>query len=647
MSIINKLLNNEHLLSDHSDVIQNNTFSYFEYHHCDIIKIDTNDGFILDEIYSDTDHKDGNVDANNANNANKNNNKSNINDVINEHKDSDINNSSINNNEQNIKVNKTFNKFCNKLSNLISIDIKAENLIDIVQYKYYLNKNIQRIISLYNKTFPLSIHKIFYIDNFFNIIKDNKNVPFWNDDIKEKSRGLFLPIEEFMEPDINSSESFTKHTWFKSEFKKEKYDCFHLNELNYTPGNEIYEITRTRNIKLYFNKQQKEAMKIFLGAYRCFYNRTISVLNNYDKITKKSYYYADYKDENTKCLIEVPVDKSIYNYYYLRPILKKDIPKWIDDIGVPKCLLDLAINEAIEKTKENFKKHSKFKMKKKTKKDLRQTFKFEKYMLNQEGMIPNFKYKGKYIFRKIKKSEKIGNCNYCDSSITYHRVLNTFTLNLSYKIQTKANKSKKVGSIDPGLREFVAIYSDNKVCKIGIESTDHLLKVCKEIDIIDSRLNKKTYYVKNKTTGERKKYKVNSKRKKQLRKAKHRKIRKVENLKKELHDETINYICENYSKIIIPPFEIQKMVSKLKSKTARSMYNLSFYEFREKLISKAEEKNCEIEIRPEYYTSKTCTKCGNIKNELKMKDEIYSCKKCGLKIDRNYSGARNIMLRNN
>ena len=169
------------------------------------------------------------------------------------------------------------------------------------------------------------------------------------------------------------------------------------------------------------------------------------------------------------------------------------------------------------------------------------------------------------------------------------------------------------------------------------------------MDIINSRMNRKAYYVKDKNTGIKKEFTVNSKRKRQLRKAKFRKIRKLENLKKELHDQTINYICKNYSKIIIPPFETKKMVNsgKLHSRTVRSMYNLAFCEFKYKLKSKAKELNCLLVERSEAYTSKTCTRCGNIKHTLKTKDEIYSCSKCKLVIDRNYNAARNIMLRNN
>ena len=71
----------------------------------------------------------------------------------------------------------------------------------------------------------------------------------------------------------------------------------------------------------------------------------------------------------------------------------------------------------------------------------------------------------------------------------------------------------------------------------------------------------------------------------------------------------------------------------------------SYYKFLSKLKSRCIEYDIELVIRPEYYTSKTCTKCGNIKHDLKNAD-TYICKNCNLKLDRDTNGARNILLRN-
>jgi putative transposase len=127
----------------------------------------------------------------------------------------------------------------------------------------------------------------------------------------------------------------------------------------------------------------------------------------------------------------------------------------------------------------------------------------------------------------------------------------------------------------------------------------------------------------------------------------HRKIKYLSNLKEELHNKTVKYLSDNYGKIIIPPFETQKMVSSEKTNRnlSRSLMNLSYYKFLIKLKNRCKEYDIELMIRPEYYTSKTCGNCGNIKHDLGNAD-VYNCKKCNIVLDRDTNGARNIMLRN-
>ena len=66
----------------------------------------------------------------------------------------------------------------------------------------------------------------------------------------------------------------------------------------------------------------------------------------------------------------------------------------------------------------------------------------------------------------------------------------------------------------------------------------------------------------------------------------------LENLKTELHNKTIKFLCDNYGKIIIPPFETQKMVSenKIDNRTSRSLINLSYYKFLRKLKNRCKEE---------------------------------------------------------
>ncbi len=44
-----------------------------------------------------------------------------------------------------------------------------------------------------------------------------------------------------------------------------------------------------------------------------------------------------------------------------------------------------------------------------------------------------------------------------------------------------------------------------------------------------------------------------------------------------------------------------------------------------------------------YPSSKTCSKCGNIKEDLTLKDRTYVCPHCGSVIDRDLNASINLM----
>lgn len=120
---------------------------------------------------------------------------------------------------------------------------------------------------------------------------------------------------------------------------------------------------------------------------------------------------------------------------------------------------------------------------------------------------------------------------------------------------------------------------------------------------------------------------------------------KIKNLIDNLHFKTIKYLTDNYKTIIIPIFESQEIVKINKSKKFRStLLSLQHFTFRQRLLDKSKISKCDVIVCTEEYTSKTCGNCGNIKNNLGSK-EIYNCDKCGISIDRDINGARNILIK--
>ena len=49
-----------------------------------------------------------------------------------------------------------------------------------------------------------------------------------------------------------------------------------------------------------------------------------------------------------------------------------------------------------------------------------------------------------------------------------------------------------------------------------------------------------------------------------------------------------------------------------------------------------------LKIDKWFPSSKTCSRCGNIKEELKLSERSYKCECCGIEIDRDYNAALNI-----
>ncbi|KAL6041059.1 IS200/IS605 family element transposase accessory protein TnpB [Balamuthia mandrillaris] len=90
---------------------------------------------------------------------------------------------------------------------------------------------------------------------------------------------------------------------------------------------------------------------------------------------------------------------------------------------------------------------------------------------------------------------------------------------------------------------------------------------------------------------------------------------------------------------------------KIGSKTARMMYSRGRYRFRQWLLHKAREWDTKVYVRSEAWTSKTSTSCLRVthrQSRRNQEERIFECKyrDCGIRLDRDVNGARNILLRN-
>jgi len=190
-----------------------------------------------------------------------------------------------------------------------------------------------------------------------------------------------------------------------------------------------------------------------------------------------------------------------------------------------------------------------------------------------------------------------------------------------------------VASLDPGIRTFQSIFdADGNAIEWGAGGSEQLMYHCRRADNLRSKIDKqkdkhKRWY---------------------LKRAYYRTLRKLKNKVNECQYKLALFLCENYRVVLIPKFEVSRMVKKserkIGNKTVRPMYTWSHYKFRQRLLEKAKEHPwCRVIEVDEAFTSKTCDECGYIRENFKGK--TFECPSCGHKADRDIHAGKNILLR--
>ena len=100
-------------------------------------------------------------------------------------------------------------------------------------------------------------------------------------------------------------------------------------------------------------------------------------------------------------------------------------------------------------------------------------------------------------------------------------------------------------------------------------------------------------------------------------------------------------LTDNFQYISIENLNVKGMMAN--HKLAKAISDMGFYEFRRQLEYKAKLKGNIINVIDRWFpSSKTCCNCGNVKKDLTLKERIYKCKKCGIKLDRDFNASINI-----
>jgi len=260
------------------------------------------------------------------------------------------------------------------------------------------------------------------------------------------------------------------------------------------------------------------------------------------------------------------------------------------------------------------------------------TMAFEKRNIVIENNIFYYKFgiKSKEKPLKLKMSEKppIG---YGMAYLSHNN--NGFFLSFSYdKPEKKIIKNNDVIAIDLGIKRMATAASTIQKKFFSKSISKNQMYFSKISDIIRSIRDKK------KKGSNRWKYYTD-------------KLSRIYQLKKNKSEDFLHKLSHKLTNkfvertIVCGDLKIKSMVQKNNKQLNRVVQNNSLiYNFIQKLKYKSILYGKELVLINEAYTSKTCSKCGNIKS-MSLSQRRYKCSCCGFEEDRDLNSAINILNR--
>ncbi len=213
----------------------------------------------------------------------------------------------------------------------------------------------------------------------------------------------------------------------------------------------------------------------------------------------------------------------------------------------------------------------------------------------------------------------------------------SFVFEIDRTIQQGA-KSEGIG-IDLGVKSF-AVISDGRDYP-NINKTERTRKLIRRLKREQRKFSRKIHKLKQrKEVAASKKCKHSNLDKQRLKVQ--RAYLKLTNKRHDYINKTVHEIVSKRPEYIT--IEDLNVSGMLKNRhLSRAIASCEFWYFGALLERKCLEYGIELRIADRFYaSSKTCSRCGHIKKDLKLKDRVYECTECGLVIDRDYNAALNL-----
>lgn len=367
-----------------------------------------------------------------------------------------------------------------------------------------------------------------------------------------------------------------------------------------------------KKVRIYPTKEQEQKLWQSIGTARFIYNYTLAKQEE------------NYKNGG-KFISDGTIRKELTQ-------LKKSELAWLNEVS--NNVAKQAVKDACNAYKRFFKglaKKPKFKNRKKSKPSfyndpIKLKVKEKKVLIEKVGWI--------------KTNEQIpSDVKYNNPRITYDNKY--WYISVGVKVNKNQEKLTDISlGIDLGLKDL-AICSDGKVFK-NINKTKKVKKLEKRLKQKQRQISRKYELNKIVKGGSCQFIKTkNIEKLENTTKLIHRKLANIRN--NYLHQVTTSIVKTKPYRIVIEDLNV---IGMMKNKhLSDSVRKQCFHKFRQYITYKAELNGIVLVIADRFYpSSKTCSECGSIKKDLKLKDRIYKCPHCGTVIDRDYNASLNLSM---
>mgnify|MGYP000972945707 CR=1 FL=1 len=369
---------------------------------------------------------------------------------------------------------------------------------------------------------------------------------------------------------------------------------------------------RAVKIRLYPNKAQEQTLNKVLGCYRFVYNQMLALKQN------------TYNENKTT------LGLNELSKYFHGTLLKDEQYVWLKRQNTK--VLQQAIRQMLTAYDRFFKQHNGF-PKFKSKKDKQSALfpidaiskrnKFNERKITLTMPLKDIKFRcSKLYFKRLQTyKDKIRSATLSKTKSGNYFL--SILIDLPQEELVKFEQTNKHIGIDLGVKDFV-ITSDGDF----FENKHFFKKQEKKIAKLQRQLSKK-----QKDSNNRNKQRI------KIAKA----FERLTNQKDAYIHNVVNELLTYYDTVFMEDLNVQGMLRN--HKLAKAIKEVGFYKFKEILTNKALVNNKQVVFVDRFYpSSKTCSNCGYINNELTLNDREWICPQCGKHHDRDLNAAINILL---